>query len=265
MPLSVDPTYVRTNILPGLIGTGAPFNAAVTDPQIQEAITNASAMAEQRLSTRFTVTEFRGFFGPGLRPDDDATQNPPLEYEDPYIWPSLVPGEGYLRWLPRVRPLVQVIKGTLYLPGVSVSPVPLDPSWIRCEYRKPGGEIVLMPLYGSTPFALPQLPFGFISLAEQRIPLGVLWDYEAGLRPGDFARYPQLNRLVGLMAGVMVLPGLAMKINPTGKTSESADGLSVGRQAYPFNDLEERLKAELQEIQDEILNAWDGTLGLQIL
>lgn len=266
MPLSVDATYIRTNILPGLIGTGAPFNAAVTDPMLADSITNATAVLEQRLSTRFTLTEFRGFFGPAARPDDDPTQVPPLEYEDPYMWPSMSPGDGYLRWMPRIRPLVQVLSGTLYLPGVAVAPVPLQADWIRCEYRKPGGEIVLMPLFGSTPFALPQLPFGFLNLAQSRLPDSVLWDYTAGMRPGDFARFPQINRLLGLVAGMMVLPGLGMKINPTGLSSQSADGLSVSRgNAYPFKDLEDRLKAEAQELQDQILNAWDGTLGLQIL
>lgn len=266
MPLNVDATYIRSNILPGLIGTGAKYATAVTDPQLEEALAIAQGFLEQRLSTRFQVTEFQGFFGPGLRPDDSPSSTPPLEYEDAYMWPSRTPGEGYLRWEPRIRPLVQVKGGTLYLPGVSVAPVPLQADWVRAEYRKPGGEIVLMPLYGSTPFALPQLPFGFISLAEDRIPVAVLWNYTAGLRDGDFARFPQLRRLVGLTAAIQVLPGLAMQMNPTGLSSQSADGLSVSAgNAYRLKDYEERLKTEQQDLLNEILDAWDGTLGLAIL
>jgi hypothetical protein len=147
-----------------------------------------------------------------------------------------------------------------------VASVPLQADWIRCEYRKPGGEIVLMPLYGSTPFVLPQLPLGVLGFMNQRLPDAVIWNYTAGMREGDFRRYPQLNRLVGLLAGLQLLPGIGQRINPTGATSSSADGLSVSRSGgYALKDMDERLKTEAEAIQNQIIDAWDGTLGFQVL
>jgi len=75
-----------------------------------------------------------------------------------------------------------------------------------------------------------------------------------------------INHLIGLRAAISYLPILSMRVNPSGATSVSADGLSISRSSgYAFHDLEDRLKAEADDMQNQVLDAWEGPSALTIL
>lgn len=276
MGFIVDATYVKSKILPTLIGTGARYAGVVDDTTLGDFVAMAAAEVQQRLSTRFSVTTFKGWLGPGVRPANtapvvgDPAANPPvlpvegIEYEPPYQWPNISPSLGFLNWRFRVRPVVELVGGYLQLPGSYAPGLELQPDWFRLNFYSSEGT--LMPSYGAAALVLPNLPFGLFNWMHQRIPEAVLFNYRAGMTDAEWALFPQINRLVGLRAGLRALPALSMKINPGGLTSQSADGLSQSRSSgYVFKDLEERLKGEADDIQSQVLDAWDGTTALNIL
>ena len=271
MVLSVDATYLKSTIIPTLIGTGGRFAGLVDDTVLTEFITEATAEVQQRLSTRFTPTLFVGWGGPGVRPADiplNPNGTPPVtqatEYEPPHMWPNISPSAGFLEWRMRIRPVLQVVGGNLRLPGALVPGVDLQPDWFRVNYYT--GTLTLMPSYGAAALVLPNLPFGLFNWMQQRIPEAVTFSYLAGMTDAEWARFPQINRLVGLHAAIKLLPILAAKVNPTGLTSRSADGLSQSYSSgYALKDMDEKLSAEAQAILDQVLDAWDGTHALTIL
>lgn len=266
MALLVDAGYLETHILPTLIGSGARYCGLFDPLLLQSFVDEAVAEVQQRLSTRFTPTRFTGWLGPGPRPvpATPAPGDEPSEVEPPYQWPNISPSAGFLTWRLRVRPVIELVGGSLRLPGSFNPGVQLQPDWFRVNSGT--SEITLMPSYGAAALVMPNLPFGLFNWMQQRIPEAVLFDYRAGMQDDDWIRYPQVNRLVGLRAGVRLLPALSMRVNPTGLTSQSADGLSQSRSSgYAFKDLEERLKSEADEIQSQILDAWDGTSALAVL
>ena len=271
MALAVDANYLKTTVAPTLLGTGSRFAGLVSDTVLAEFITEAVAEVQQRLSTRFTPTLFVGWGGPGARPADipvDPNAVPPIiqatEYEQPHMWPNISPSAGFLEWRMRIRPLLQVVGGNLRLPGANVPGVDLQPDWFRVDHYS--GTLTLMPSYGAAALVLPNLPFGLFNWMQQRIPEAVTFTYLAGMTAADWARFPQINRLIGLHAVIKSLPILAAKVNPTGLSSRSADGLSQSYgSGYALKVLDEKLTAEAQAILDQVLDAWDGTHALTIL
>lgn len=271
MPFLVDADYIRGRVLPTLIGPGARY-AGVLDPQdIQDTVVQVAREVEQQLSTRFSVTEFRSWMGPGARPENVPAVPPSeggpgamaIEFIDPVPWPSQSPGPGYLTFLFPFRPLYEIVKGTLQLPGTATPGLQLQPDWFRVDAHK--GEATFMPKYGSSAMVAAQLPFGLWQLVSQRLPDSLLWTFRAGLTESDWTRFPQINRLVGLRVACKLLPTISNKINPSGATSSSADGLSVTRKSgYVFADLEERLTKEADALLTVVLDAWDGTSSLSI-
>ena len=272
MAFQVDADYVKARALPTLIGIGARYANVINPAEIQERVMEEKHLAEQRLSTRFEITEFRGWMGPGSRPEDIPAipAAPPLpaveavEYEGPYQWPSLAPGAGYLEWRMNYRPVIEIIKGTLVLPGTIQPGIDILSEWLRTDSL--GGEGTLMPRYGMAALVLPNLPFGLFQFMKSRIPKSMLWNYSAGMGEHEWRLYPQINRMVALKTAIGLLPTLSLRINPSGATSTSADGLSVSRKSgYAFLDIEERLKKEYEAIEQQTLDAWDGNSGLVIM
>jgi hypothetical protein len=269
MSLQVDGAYVRSTVLAPLIGAGARYAAVIDDTSLAAFVEEASAAVQQRLSTRFAPTEFTGWDGAGPRPaGTPATVGPPateaVEIEGPYLWPSLSPSSGFLEFRVRIRPLLELKGGTLRLPGAPAPGVDLHPEWFRIDPYF--GTLTLMPNFGGASLVMPNLPFGLFNWMRQRIPDGVIFNYRAGMTEDDWRLYPQIRRLVALRAAVITLPALAQRINPTQVTSKSADGLSISRASgYVFKDLEERLSKEADEIQTQVLDAWEGTSAISIL
>lgn len=279
MAFEVDPDYVRSRVLPGLIGNGARYANKISGDIIKDRIYEEKRALEQRLSTRFRLTEFRGFLGPGARPDNTpyipavppSIDNPlgtpevlAVEWEEPYLWPSISPGPGYLSWRLNIRPIHELILGELVLPGTEQPGIQLKPDWFRLHVIS--GEMELMPKYGTAALILPNLPFGLWVWMAQRIPGSMLWHYIAGMTESDWIRFPQVNHVVAVRAAINILPILSQIINPSGVITSSADGLSVTRKnGYVFADLEDRLKKEAEAMEMNVLDAWDGHSDMVLL
>lgn len=266
MAFSVDAPYVRDQVLGPLIGRGARYENVVDPSFLEGFIEHAKAEVQQRLSTRFEPTEFVGWDGIGERPEDTVAEGEALasEIEPPYDWPSITPGAGYITIRLRQRPILKLNGAHLRLPGAVAPGVDFKPEWFRVNSRE--GEIVLMPNFGAGAMYVPNMPFGFFPWMYAKIPDGVLVSYRAGMTETEWRRFPQINRLVALLAGITALPTLALHINPTQVTSKSADGLSLSRSSgYVFKDLEERLQKEAGAIQSQILDAWEGSSALGVL
>jgi hypothetical protein len=272
MAFEVDAEYVRSQILPSLLGIGSRYGNEVDPILLQGKVLEAVRVTEQRLSTRIQVTHFKGWLGPGPKPPNvpgaEATDTTPavepLEWEGPYAWVAISPSDGFLTWKLNIRPLQQLLGGYFMIPGTTAPGIHIEASWMRVDPTK--NEIGLMPRYGSAALILPNLPFGLFNWMQQRIDKATLWEYRAGMSDSDWDRYPQLNHLIGLRAAMDYLPILSARINPSGVTSQSADGLSISRSSgYVFKDLEERLKAEADEYQSQIQDSWEGTSSLMIL
>jgi hypothetical protein len=268
MPLLVNASYVRSQILPTLIGHSGRYANHVNPTTLEDHCIDAIREVEQKLSTRMAVTQFRGWLGPEAKPANiPAVVGPPaveaIEYEGAYAWPSMCPSDGFLPWKLRHRPVVQVLAGHFRVPGSFAPGIEIKAEWMRVD---PYGEIKLMPQYGAAALVLPNLPFGLFNWMQQRIDGSMLWEYRAGMTESDWERFPQMNRLIGIRAALKYLPTLSMKINPGGLTSQSADGLSQSRSSgYVFKDLEERLKTEADDIQTSIQDAWEGSSALGVL
>jgi hypothetical protein len=272
MPMLVCSEYVRSEILPSLLGMSSRYSNHVNPHLLHQKVVQAVREVEQRLSTRMQITHMKGWLGPGPRPPNvpgaDATDSTPaiepLEYEGPYPWEAISPSDGFLQWRVNLRPLQQVIGGYFMIPGSFAPGVKIEASWMRPDPLS--GTLTLMPQYGSAALILPNLPFGLFNWMQQRINHSMLWEYRAGMSESDWDRYPQINQLIGLRAAIKYLPILSTMVNPSGVTSESGDGLSISRSSgYVFKDIEERLVAEADGIQNEILDAWDGPAALGVL
>ena len=272
MPLQVDASYLRSRILPGLIGLSGRYANFADPDSLDAAVAEGIREVEQRLSTRVEITHFKGWLGPGAMPENvpsaPATESTPaveaVEYEPSYSWTSMSPSDGFLHWRLNIRPLQEVLGGSFRIPGSFAPGIEIKPDWMRPDPYT--SEIVLMPQYGSAALVLPNLPFGLFNWMQQRINHAILWEYRAGMSASNWSRFPQMNRLIALRAAIKYLPALSLKINPTGLTSQSADGLSQSRSSgYVFKDLEERLAKEADDIQSQILDAWEGTSSLGVM
>jgi len=272
MPFIVDADYVVSRVLPTLIGPTGRYAGVFQDEDIQERVDEAAALTQQRLSTRFAPTTFNSWSGPGAKPlnvpaDPEAVPAvEAVEYEGPYMWPTVPANAGFLSFRLRVRPVIELLPGChLRLPGTISPGLTLNREWFRLNAMS--NEITLMPTYGTgTLFTTALMPYGVFNFISQRLPDALDLNYRAGMTADDWIRFPQVNRLVALRAGISLLPILSMRINPAGLTSISADGLSQSRgSGYVFKDLEDRLTAEADGIQNQILDAWDGTAALSVL
>jgi hypothetical protein len=268
----VDAAYVKSQILPTLLGLSSRYGEAIDPFLLDQKVKQAVREVEQRLSTRVQITHVQGWLGPGPKPPnvpgqpatDSSPAVEPQEWEGSYPWTSITPSDGFLTWRMNLRPLQQVLSGFFMIPGSFAPGIKIEASWIRPDPTS--GECTLMPQYGSAALVLPNLPFGLFNWMQQRINHSMLWEYRAGMSESDWDRFPQINTLIGLRAAIKYLPILSAKINPSGVTSQSADGLSQSRSSgYVFKDLEERLKGEADEIQTEVLDAWDGPSALGVL
>jgi hypothetical protein len=272
MPLQVDSAYVRSQILPTLIGHSGRY-AGSADPFLLGRLVNEAVReVEQKLSTRMAITHFKGWMGPGARPGNTpavaATDTTPaieaVEYEPTYQWPSIAPSDGFLHWQLNVRPVQELLGGDFQIPGSFSPGIHIKQDWMRVDSVT--GEIVLMPQYGAAAMVLPNLPFGLFNWMQQRINHSMVWEYRAGLSESDWDRFPQINRLVGLVAALKYLPVLSLKINPSGVTSQSGDGLSQSRSSgYVFADMDKTLREEAEAIKTQVLDAWEGSSALGIL
>jgi hypothetical protein len=268
MPLEVDPDYIRNRMLPHLIGKNGKYASAIPNELIEDHLADTITEVEQRLSTRFKITTFKGWMGPGPLPDPPAPdplhpEVEAIEYEGPYLWPSISPGPGYPSFRVNIRPVIELVAAKLILPGANQPGADLNRDWFRVDSM---GEMVLMPSYGAGAFMTPQLPFGLFNWYNQRIPEALLFEYRAGMNEYHWRRFPQISHLVGIRTAIQLLPALSQRINPTGLTSESGDGLSISRKSgYVFADLEERMKKEGDETLSQILDKWDGTASLSMM
>lgn len=247
----VTPASLRAGLLQGLIGPGATF-ASLLDGVLLDAIVEAESQVEHELSTRFDVTEFRGFMGPGASPAVDG-----VEFEGPYAWPGAQPGDRFPVWQTRIRPVIELKAVTVSFPGGLTSPVDLGLGWFRVDHLL--GEVTLAPQGSAAPLYFQGLAAPFVGMGGHQIPSSVLLNYTAGLGPAGLKRYPKVNRLVGILASVQLLPQLSLLANPDILTSISADGLSQSRASgYVYKDLEDRLIREAEEVKSQILALWEG-------
>lgn len=219
------------------------------NPQLQDAIDEAEGQVARELGTRFGVTHFfpmRDAAAPAVLPVGS-------EYEYPMTWPGRIPGDGFARLKPRVRPIVEVISLQLDLPGALIPQftVPLD--WLRVDRQT--NEIIVAPTGGTAAYAL-AYGQGFMNW---RLPATVKLEYTAGLDDAGMLQWPQIKRLVSVRAMLQAMPTLSLWINPGMLSSESADGLSQSRgSGYVFRDMEERLSKEAETLLNRILDAWEG-------
>lgn len=252
--LGLGPSLLRQGLLRGLLSPGASMEN-FPDTELETALLEATASVEQELSTRFRVTTFRGHLGPGPAPA--IPKGEVGEMEGPYPWPSPCPGEGFLRFQVRVRPLIEVIGARVVLPGGGASRVELPTSWFRFDGQV--GELILAPALGAAPLMAVGLPIAFPTLFSGRLPQSLLLTYRGGLGTAGIQRWPKLRRLVLLRAALQVLPALALEMNPGLLTSMSADGLSQSRSSgYALKELDDRLSSEAEALKASILDLWEG-------
>lgn len=252
MPVSgVTPQSLRGGLLFGLMSPGKPL-AGVDDGVLLEAIEEAEAEVQQSLSTRFAVTEFQGWLGAGTPPVSAG-----VESEGPYEWPGSLPGDRFPAWNLRVRPIVEVLGVTVTFPGSFVAPVSLAMNWFRVDHLL--GELTLAPQGNAAPLFYQGAGIPLVGIGGHQVPDSVLINYKAGLGEAGLKKYPTIKRLVALEACIKALPTMALMLNPTMLSSQSADGLSETRRSgYIFQDLEDRLRNEADTARAHILDLWEG-------
>ena len=252
MATKITPDKLRDTLLAGF---GAMPELAPTlsdDTILQEQIDHAVAWVERELSTRFSVTRMRGWFGPGPRP----TAVDGEEWESAYDYPGRYPGDGYQRFVTRVRPIKEFIGGKIKLPGVTFAEADLPPEWFRFQEF---GELMMAPAMFGAPFVSSAALQSLVGFSRSRLPQAVILDYKAGLDDTDIRRWPQLDRLVALKATQLLLPGFSTLVNPEAIANESADGLSQSRSSnFVYKDLNDHLEAEMKKEADTVRALWDG-------
>lgn len=247
------------SILGGIL---APVRAAFPDLESMSAESvdaiceSVQREVEVSLGMRFDVTRLVPWSGAGLPALAEGEES-----ESPYQWPGRLPGDGFARFKPRVRPIQTVESITLRTPGslVAAFEVPLD--WIQVD--RLSQEILICPTQGVS--VLGSLVGGGLGLGlfGSRAPNAVSITYTAGLGPAGLREWPQLRRLLELRTAVALLAKVSMYVNPSAVSSVSADGLSQSRSSgYVFKDMEERLREEADEIQRVVMDRWDGLMPL---
>ncbi len=245
----VTAQYLRDGFLRGLISA----IPALADPSLDEAMADAIAQGEAQvqmdLGTRFQVTHFLPQMDAGVL----APVASGVEYEFPYTWPGRVPGDGFTRIKVRVRPIVQIVSMTLYVPGALIPNFPVPLEWLRVDRQT--HEIMVAPTAGSAAYAL-AFGQGFMNW---RLPATVQMEYYAGLDETGLSQWPQIKRLVALRSMLLLMPTMSLWVNPGQFSSESADGLTQSRNsAYMFKDMEDRLEKEAETLLNRILDVWEG-------
>lgn len=240
---------LRDGFLRGLILAYPALADPSLDVQMVDAIAETEAMVARELGTRFGVVHFR--------PTRDALALAVLpageEYEFPMQWSGRIPGDGFPRLRPRVRPIVEIIDLTLDVPGSLVKSYTLPLNWLRVDRQT--HEIVVAPSAGTAPYALVQ----GLGLLNYRLPATAKLDYRAGLDDAALAQWPQIKRLVAVKSMILLMPTMSLWVNPGMLTSESADGLSQSRgSGYMFKDMEDRLGKEAETLLNRILDTWEG-------
>ena len=252
MATNITPERLQATLLKGF-GSLPEMSDLIADTDIlQREIDAARAWVERDMSTRFSVTRMRGWFGPGLKPTAAEGE----EYESAYDYPGRYPGDGYQRFVTRVRPIKQFLGGQIKLPGVTFAVADLPVDWFRFQEF---GELMMAPAMFGAPFVSSAALQSLVGFSRGRLPQAVILDYKAGLDDDDLKRFPQLDRMVELKAMDRMLVTLSTIMNPEAIANESADGLSQSRSSnFVYKDLAERLEAELKKERDSLCAVWDG-------
>ncbi|HWQ09560.1 MAG TPA: hypothetical protein VN436_10645, partial [Holophaga sp.] len=182
------------------------------------------------------------------------------ETEAPYPWPGTIPGDGFIRIRPRIRPIVSVQSMSLKVPGSLIAAYEVPLSWLQVDRRYQ--EIIIAPVSGTS--ILGSL-LGGIGLGgglfPNRMPNVVHLAYQAGLGDEGLKTWPQVKRLAEMRAVLRLLDNWALVVNPTAITSQSADGISQSRASgFVWKDVAERLENEADATRDRILSVWDGPM-----
>lgn len=252
MATKITPDKLRDTLLAGFEQLPELASILADDVVLQEQIDAAVSWVERELSTRFSVTRMRGWFGPGPKPTADAGE----EWESAYDYPGRYPGDGYQRFVTRVRPIKEFIGGKIKLPGVTFAEADLPPEWFRFNEW---GELMMAPALFGAPFVSSAALQSLVGFSRGRLPQAVTLDYKAGLDDNDLKRWPQLDRLVALKATQRLLPGFSTIMNPEAIANESADGLSQSRSSnFVYKDLNDHLEAEMKKEADIVRALWDG-------
>ena len=252
MGIKVSPSTLRSTLLSGFATLPEMADLLSDDEAIQREIDAAAAWVERTLSTRFSVKRMRGWFGPGARPAPAEGE----EYESNYDYPGRFPGDGYQRFLTRVRPVKEVLGGQIKLPGVTFAVADLPAEWFRFQEY---GEILMAPAMFGAPFVSSAALQSLVGFSRGRLPQAVILDYKAGLDDDDLARWPQFTRLVELKTLDLLLVTFSSIMNPDAIANESADGLSQSRSSgFVYKDLHDHLEAEIKKEADSIHSLWDG-------
>ena len=252
---------LRKGHLRGIIGPGARFETLPDlDAALDEAIEMAERALEAELSTRFALTTFKSWMGPGAPPVDET-----VEYEPPYDWPPQVPGDLFPRFRTKIRPVVSLESFEIVMPGGIQTQCSIPVDWVRLDHVQ--GELMVAPSLFSAPLQSSGMTGPMIlGMVNRQLPKAVVFKYTAGLGADGLKKWPQITRILALRASCMVLPMLSTMANPETLTSLSADGLSQSRSSgYVFKDLEERLEKESTAQMDKLLDLWDGPGAMMVL
>ena len=245
----VTPQTLRDGFLRGMLAAIPALADPSLDPQLADAIAFAESMVAKELGTRFGVTHF-------IPMRDAGAQSPPgagNEYEYPMTWPGRIPGDGFPRFKPRVRPIVDIVGLTLDLPGALIAQFTVPVEWLRVDRQT--NEVIVAPTGGTAAYAL-AYGQGFMNW---RLPATLKLEYHAGLDEVAMQSWPQIKRLVALRAMLELMPTMSMWVNPGQFSSENADGLTQSRgSGYVFKDTEERLGKEAETLLNRILDVWEG-------
>lgn len=240
---------LRDGFLRALISSYPVLADSSLDAQLVDGIEETEAMVARELGTRFGVVHFRPNRGAG----EPAALPAGEEYEYPMQWPGRIPGDGFPRLRPRVRPIVEVVDLTLELPGALIKKYTIPTDWLRVDRQS--NEILVAPTGGTAMYAL---AYGQ-GMMNWRLPATAQLEYRAGLDEAGMSRWPQIRRLVAVRAMLILMPTLSLWINPGMLSSESADGLSQSRgSGYVFKDMEDRLGKEAETLLNRILDVWEG-------
>jgi hypothetical protein len=258
MATTVTPSTLRTGLLAGFSAMPELASLIADDAALQRGINAAVSVVERELSTRFTVKRMRGWFGPGAKPVAATGE----EYESCYNYQGRFPGDGYQRFVTRVRPVKEFLGGKIKLPGVTFAEADLPVSWFRFQEF---GEVMMTPAMFGAPFVSSGALQSLVGFSRGPLPMAVTLDYCAGLDDADLAQWPQLDRMVELIAADRMLPTFSTIMNPEAIASESADGLSQSRSSnFVYKDLHDYFEAEIKKEKDSLLALWDGP-GLLVL
>lgn len=247
----VSAAELRSGILRTLLAR-IPMLEGIKDAEIDTAITIASRMVEEELGCRANVTE--------IRPWSDASAPDLVEGEEteaPYPWPGTVPGDGFIRIRPRIRPIISVQSLTLKVPGSLIAAYNVPLSWLQVDRRYQ--EIIIAPTSGTSILGslLGGMGLGG-GLMPNRMPNVVHLTYKAGLGEAGLKTWPQVKRLAEMRAVLYLLDEWALVVNPTSISSQSADGVSQSRSSgFIWKDVAEKLKADADETRDRILSIWN--------